>query len=295
VEGYQERIVQEHTIVREVDVAVLTQTISSLFQEACHRLPDDVIAALRSARAREESAASRDIIDKLLENADLAPREMIPLCQDCGLAVVFVELGQDVHLVGGDFRVAVNEGVRQGYRDGYLRKSVVRQPFTSRVNTGDNTPADIWVDVVPGDKVKVSVLPKGAGSENMSRLTVLTPAMGREGIIDYVTSVVDDAGGNPCPPLVVGVGIGGTTEKTMMMAKKSLLRPLGEPSPDPENAALERDLLERINQLGIGTLGYGGTVTALAVHVESFPCHIASLPVAVNLQCHSARRGTATI
>lgn len=281
--------------MREIDVSVLTHTVSALFQEACHRLPGDVVEALRNARDREESPSSRDILDKLLENAELAPREMIPLCQDTGLAVVFIELGQDVHLVGGDLRDAVDEGVRQGYRDGYLRKSVVRQPFTARVNTGDNTPADMWVDIVPGDSVKVSVLPKGGGSENMSRLTVLTPAMGRNGIIDYVASVVDEAGGNPCPPLVVGVGIGGTTEKTMMLAKRSLLRPVGEASKDPDNAALERDLLQRINDLGIGTLGYGGTVTALAVHVESFPCHIASLPVAVNLQCHSARRGTAVI
>lgn len=281
--------------MRELHVAELTNAIAGLFQEACHRLPHDVIEALRSARDREESDASRDILDRLLENAELAPREMIPLCQDTGLAVVFIELGQDVHLVGGDLRDAVEEGVRRGYAEGYLRKSVVCQPFTARVNTGDNTPADVWVDVVPGDSVKVSVLPKGGGSENMSRLTVLTPAMGREGIIDYVASVVDEAGGNPCPPLVVGVGIGGTTEKTMMMAKKALLRPVGQSSADEENAALERDLLTRINDLGVGTLGYGGTVTALAVHVESFPCHIASLPVAVNLQCHSARRGVAVI
>jgi len=281
--------------VREISVSLLTEAISDLFQDACHRLPADVVAALRDAREREESPESRDILEKLLENAELAPREMIPLCQDTGLAVVFIELGQDVHLVGGDLRDAVNEGVRRGYRDGYLRKSVVRQPFTARVNTGDNTPADMWVEIVPGENVKVSVLPKGGGSENMSRLTVLTPAMGRKGIIDYVASVVDEAGGNPCPPLVVGVGIGGTTEKTMMLAKKSLLRPVGEASPDPDNAALERDLLRRINDLGVGALGYGGTVTALAVHVESFPCHIASLPVAVNLQCHSARRGTAVI
>lgn len=281
--------------MREVDVSVVTHTISVLFQDVCHRLPDDVVDALKGARDREESPASRDGLEKLLENAEFGPREMIPVCQDTGLAVVFIELGQDVHLVGGNFIEAVNESVRQGYREGYLRKSVVRQPFTSRVNTGDNTPADVWVDIVPGETIKVSVLPKGGGSENMSRLTVLTPAMGREGIIDYVTSVVDQAGGNPCPPLVVGVGIGGTTEKTMMLAKKALLRPVGRKSEDAENAALERDLLQRINELGIGTLGYGGTVTALAVHVESFPCHIASLPVAVNLQCHSARRGTATI
>ncbi len=282
-------------MVRDVDVAELTRVVSVLFQEACHRLPEDVVKALSRAHEREESPTARDILDRLLENAELAPREQIPLCQDTGLAVVWVELGQDVHLVGGDLYEAVNEGVRRGYSEGYLRKSVVRRPFTARENTGDNTPADIWVDIAPGDRVKVSVLPKGGGSENMSRLTVLTPAMGRQGIIDYVTGVVDEAGGNPCPPLVVGVGIGGTTEKTMMLAKKSLLRPVGEPSSDAENAALERDLLESINRLGVGALGYGGTVTALAVHVESFPCHIASLPVAVNLQCHSARRGQAEI
>lgn len=281
--------------VREIDVGLITRAVSTLFQDACHKLPDDVIMALRRACAMEESPASRDILEKLLINADMAPREMIPLCQDTGLAVVFIEVGQDVHLVGGGLRDAVDEGVRQGYREGYLRKSVVRNPFTDRVNTGDNTPADMWVEIVPGNQVKLSVLPKGAGSENMSRLVVLTPAAGRSGIIDFVTSLVDEAGGNPCPPLVVGVGIGGTAEKTMMMAKKSLLRPVGEPSPNADNAALEQELLERINLLGVGALGYGGTVTALAVHVESYPCHIASLPVAVNLQCHSARRGTMTI
>lgn len=281
--------------VREVDVSAITKVVSSLFQEACHRLPPDALIALERARDEEESPVAGDILDKLLINADIAPREKIPLCQDTGLAVVWLEVGQDVHLVGGDVHEAVNEGVRAGYREGYLRKSVVARPFTARVNTGDNTPADVWMDIVPGDRVTVRVLPKGGGSENMSRLTVLTPAQGRQGIIDYVTGVVDEAGGNPCPPLVVGVGVGGTTEKTMMLAKKALLRPVGRPSTDEENAALERDLLASINALGVGALGYGGTVTALAVHVETFPCHIASLPVAVNLQCHSARRGEAVI
>ena len=282
-------------MLREVDVSILTDTVSRLFQEACHRLPADVVDALARARDVEESDMARDLLEKLLLNAEIAPAEDIPLCQDTGLAVVFIELGQDVHLVGGPLVDAVNEGVRRGYRDGYLRKSVVARPFTARENTGDNTPADVWVEIVPGDSVRISVIPKGGGSENMSRLTVLTPAMGRQGIIDYVSKVVDDAGGNPCPPLVVGVGIGGTTEKAMMLAKKALLRPVGQPSADGENAALESDLLNRINSLGVGTLGYGGTVTALAVHVESFPCHIASLPVAVNLQCHSARRGHAEV
>jgi len=282
-------------MVREVDVSEVTRVVSSLFQEACYRLPDDVVKALERARGQEEAPIARDIMDMLLENARVAPEEQIPLCQDTGLAVVWLELGQDVHMVGGDLYEAVNEGVRRAYIDGYLRKSVVRRPFTARENTGDNTPSDIWVEIVPGDKIEISVLPKGGGSENMSRLNVLTPAMGRQGIIDYVTKAVDEAGGNPCPPLIVGVGIGGTTEKTMMLAKKSLLRPIGVRSSDPDNAALELELLERINNLGVGTLGYGGTVTALDVHVESFPCHIASLPVAVNLQCHSARRGHAEI
>jgi len=282
-------------MVREIDVSEVTRVVSSLFQEACYRLPQDVVKALEGARGKEESPIARDILDKLLENAEVAPKEQIPLCQDTGLAVVWLELGQDVHMVGGDLYSAVNEGVRQGYAEGYLRKSVVRRPFTVRENTGDNTPADIWAEIVPGDRIKVSVLPKGGGSENMSRLNVLTPAMGRQGIIDYVTKAVDEAGGNPCPPLIVGVGIGGTAEKTMMLAKKSLLRPVGVRSSDPDNAALELELLESINNLGVGALGYGGTVTALDVHVDSFPCHIASLPVAVNLQCHSARSGHAEI
>jgi len=267
--------------IREIEISSITQVVSRLFQEACHRLPPDVLAALEKARDAEESPIARDILDSLLLNAEIAPRENIPLCQDTGLAVVWLEIGQDVHITGGDVHDAVDEGVRIGYREGYLRKSVVERPYTARVNTGDNTPADVWIDIVPGDRVRIQVLPKGAGSENMSRLTVLTPAQGREGVIDYVTKVVDEAGGNPCPPLIVGVGIGGTTEKTMMLAKKSLLRPVGQPSPDAENAALERDLLASINALGVGALGYGGTVTALAVHVETFPCHIASLPVAV--------------
>ncbi|MFW6102801.1 MAG: fumarate hydratase [Chloroflexota bacterium] len=281
--------------MREVDVTVVSRTVSGLFQHACHNLPPDVLAALEKARDAEESPIARDILERLLVNAEIAPRENIPLCQDTGLAVVWLDVGQDVHFTGGDILDAVNEGVREGYREGYLRKSVVSRPFTARMNTGDNTPADVWMQIVPGNRVRIQVLPKGGGSENMSRLTVLTPAQGRQGIIDYVTKVVDDAGGNPCPPLVVGVGIGGTTEKTMMLAKKSLLRKVGEPSQEEENAALERDLLAAINSLGVGALGYGGTVTALAVHVESFPCHIASLPVAVNLQCHSARRAEAEI
>ena len=211
------------------------------------------------------------------------------MCQDCGVAVVYLEVGQDVHITGGDLTEAVNEGVRQGYKKGYLRKSMVNQPFSARANTRDNTPPVIHADIVPGEKLKIVVMPKGGGSENMTRLFMLTPAQGRQGIIDAVVRAVDEAGSNPCPPVIVGVGIGGTAEKAMALAKKSLLRKVGETSPDPEVAELERELLQRINSLGIGPMGYGGRTTALAVHVEVFPAHIASLPLAVNLQCHGAR------
>ncbi|PJB48075.1 MAG: fumarate hydratase, partial [Chloroflexi bacterium CG_4_9_14_3_um_filter_45_9] len=208
---------------------------------------------------------------------------------------VWLELGQEVRITGGDLYAALNEGVRQGYGNGYLRKSVVRQCFSARVNTKDNTPADIWTEIVPGDKLKITVMPKGGGSENMSRLTVLSPAQSRQGIMDFVVNRVDESGSNPCPPVIVGVGIGGTTEKTMMLAKKALLRKVGEPNPDSEVAGLERDILERVNNLGIGAMGYGGTVTALGVHVETFPCHIASLPVAVCLMCWCGRHEEAIL
>jgi len=206
-----------------------------------------------------------------------------------------LELGQEVHIVGNDLYTAVNEGVRQGYVNGYLRKSIVRQPFSERMNTKDNTPAMIYTDIVPGDRLRITVMPKGGGSENMSRLTVLSPSQGRQGIIDFVVNRVDEAGSNPCPPVIVGVGIGGTAEKTMMLAKRALLRKVGEPNRDAEVAALEKEILRRVNNLGIGAMGYGGTITALAVHVETFPCHIASLPIAVNLQCWCARHEEATL
>ncbi len=275
--------------MREIKAGEVTETVSRLFQEACYQLPEDVLLALQKAREKEVSAAAQTVLDRLLENAAIAAEGQIPLCQDTGCAVVFLELGQEVHISGGDLYAAVNEGVRQGYDKGYLRKSIVSHPFSSRINTRDNTPAMIHTELVPGDSLKITVLPKGAGSENMSRLTVLVPAQGRQGIIDYVVSCVDEAGGNPCPPLIVGVGIGGTVDKTMLMAKRALLRGVGQPNPDAEIAELESEILARVNKLGIGAMGYGGTVTALAVHVEAFPCHIASLPVAVNLQCHSAR------
>ncbi len=275
--------------MRDIDCKQITEIVSELFQEACVRLPDDVLEAIKKARENEESPVARDVLDSLLQNSEIARDEEIPLCQDTGTAVVLIELGQEVHITGGDLYSAINEGVRQGYEKGYLRKSIVNKPFSERINTSDNTPAIVHTEIVPGDKLKIAVLPKGGGAENMTRLTMLTPAQGRDGIIDFAVNTVDEAGGNPCPPVIVGIGIGGTAEQTMILAKKSLLRKVGEPSPDAETSALEEEILERVNKLGIGPMGYGGRTTALAVHIEVFPTHIASLPVAVNLQCHSAR------
>ncbi|MFU8796020.1 MAG: fumarate hydratase [Dehalococcoidia bacterium] len=281
--------------MREIQAGAVTDTVARLFEHSCHHLPPDVIAALKQAGEKEKSPVCRDVLDRMLDNVDAAGREGIPLCQDTGAAVVMLELGQDARITGGDLYAAVNEGVRRGYDKGYLRKSIADRPCFARVNTRDNTPAMIHTDIVPGDRLRISVLPKGGGSENCSRLTVLTPAKGRQGVIDFVVNLVDEVGGNPCPPVILGVGIGGTTDKTMFIAKKALLRSVGEPSPDPEVAGLEREILERVNGLGIGAMGYGGTVTALAVHVETYPCHIASMPVAVNMQCWCARRGEAVL
>ena len=281
--------------MREIDSKWVTETISSLLQEGCYHLSDDVATALRQASEREESPAARNALSKLLENAEAAARDEIPLCQDTGMAVVFLELGQELHIIGGDLYEAVQEGVRRAYARGYLRKSVVDKPFSARMNTGDNTPAVIHTAIVPGEKLKITALSKGFGSENMSRLAMLTPAAGRQGVIDFVVKCVDEAGANPCPPIIVGVGIGGTAEKCMLLAKQSLLRKVGEPHADSEVAELESELLKRVNDLGIGAMGYGGRITALAVHVEVFPTHIASLPVAVNLQCHSVRHREASL
>lgn len=281
--------------MREIEVGHVTETVARLFEHSCHYLPADALAALQKARREEESPVCRDVYDRMLENAEIAGREKIPLCQDTGVAVVMLELGQEVHITGGDLYTAVNEGVRRGYAGGYLRKSMVSRPFSARTNTKDNTPAVIYTDVVPGDKLRINVLPKGGGSENMSRLTVLSPSQGRQGIIDFVVNRVEESGSNPCPPVIVGVGIGGTTDRTMMLAKKALLRRVGELNADPEIAELEQDILKRVNGLGIGAMGYGGTITALAVHAEVFPAHIASLPVAVNMQCWCARHEEATL
>jgi len=281
--------------MREIDVKEITKTVSQLFQEACYYLPEDVLNALKQARQTEESPIGCNVLDKIIENVDISAKEQIPICGDTGVAVAFLEIGQDIHIAGGDIYCAINEGVRQGYAEGYLRKSMVSQPFSARTNTGDNTPAVIHTTIVPGDKLKIIALPKGAGSENMARLAMLSPAMGRQGVIDFVVNAVDKAGSNPCPPHIVGVGIGGTVEKTIILAKRALLRRVGEPNPDAEVAELETEILKRVNRLGIGPAGYGGRATALAVHVEVFPSHIASLPVAVNIQCWCARQKVAIL
>jgi fumarate hydratase subunit alpha len=276
-------------VIREIKAADITKAVAGLFRQANYRLGDDVIATLKKASQAEESPAGRRALEAILENARIAATDNIPLCQDCGTAVVFLEIGQDVRVVKGDLYTAVNEGVYRAYTEGYLRKSMVERPFSGRRNTGDNTPAVIHADIVPGDKLKIGIIPKGGGAENMTRLGMLLPAAGKKGVLDFVIKTVEEAWSNPCPPIIIGVGIGGTAEKAMLMAKHALLRKVGEPSPDKENAALEREILNKVNKLGIGPMGYGGRVTALAVHVESFPAHIGALPVAVNIQCHSAR------
>jgi len=281
--------------MREIKAEEITDTISRLFQEANFYLPGDVVMAIEKAREAEESPVGQEVLDRILENKDISAADNVPLCQDTGSAVVFLELGQDVHVVNGDLYEAVNEGVRQGYDEGYLRKSIVNQPFSTRVNTKDNTPAMIHTDIVPGDQMKITVMPKGGGSENMTRLGMMPPSRGREGVVDFVVKAVEESGSNPCPPVIVGVGIGGTAETTVMLAKRALLRTLGEPNPDTEYAELEKEILERVNKLGVGPMGYGGRTTALAVNIEVFPCHIASMPVAVNLQCHSARHKEAVL
>jgi fumarate hydratase subunit alpha len=273
--------------MRQIQVAQVTQAVKQAAITANYEAGPDLLAALARGAAAEESPAGKEIFRQLLENARHAREEHIPMCQDCGLAVVFVELGQDVHLVGGNFEQAIHEGVRQGYGEGHLRKSLCH-PLT-RANTGDNTPAVIHTEVVPGDRLKLTVVPKGGGSENMSRLYMLKPAEGVAGIKERVIATVREAGPNPCPPIVVGVGIGGTFERAALLAKKALLRELGRPHAEPELAALEAELLTSINDLGIGPAGLGGRITALGVHILMQPCHIASLPVAVNIQCHAAR------
>ncbi len=280
--------------MREVHVDRMVKTVADLCIAANYELGEDVIESFKRFREKEESPTARAILDQLIENAAIAREGLFPMCQDTGFAVLFVEIGQEVRIVGGDLWAALNEGVRKGYGEGYLRKSIVADPLR-RVNTKDNTPPVVWTEVVPGDKVTITVAPKGGGSENMSEVRMLRPADGAEGVKNFVVERVSRSGGNPCPPVVVGVGIGGTFDKCAWLAKKALLRPLGQRHPDPFYADMELELLERINKLGIGPQGLGGRTTALDVHVEVYPCHIASLPAAVNMQCHAARHKTAVI
>jgi len=274
--------------MREIAASTITNAVAELCIRANYDLGEDVQNALRRALDMEESPVGRDILQQLIENAQIAHTESVPMCQDTGFAVVFVELGQDVHIVDGLLYDAINQGVSRGYAEGYLRKSIVSHPI-ERINTGDNTPAVIYTEIVPGDRLKIILAPKGGGSENMSGVKMLKPSEGIEGIRQFVLDLVKSAGSNPCPPIILGVGIGGTMDKAALLAKKALLRNIGEPSSKEIDASIEEDLLQLVNRTGIGPAGLGGRVTALAVHVESFPCHIASLPVAVNIQCHAAR------
>lgn len=274
--------------MREVNVSIITDNIKEMCIEANHFLTDDMKNVFENAVKNEESALGKQVLGQLEENLKIAGEDMIPICQDTGMAVVFINVGQDVHLTGGDITDAINEGVRRGYVEGYLRKSVVKDPIY-RENTKDNTPAVIHFNIVPGDKVDITVAPKGFGSENMSRVFMLKPADGIEGVKEAILTAVKDAGPNACPPMVVGVGIGGTFEKCAYLAKKALTRDLNEESPVEYVRDLEKEMLEKINKLGIGPGGLGGTQTALAINIETYPTHIAGLPVAVNICCHVNR------
>ena len=277
--------------MRELDVSIVRDAVARLCVEANTRLPEDVRAAIRDFQTREDWAIARGVLDQIVENYQIAHRENVPICQDTGMACVFLEVGQEVHFVGGGLYDAVHEGVRRGYTEGYLRKSVVRDPIR-RGNTGDNTPAMIYTDIVPGDKLTITVAPKGFGSENMSAVKMLKPSDGLEGVKQFVLDTVESAGSNPCPPMVVGVGIGGTFEKAAYLAKKALIRPLDVRNSDPYYAELEGELLEKINALGIGPQGFGGMTTALGLNIEVLPTHIAGLPCAVNIGCHATRHAT---
>ncbi len=275
--------------MRNIEAQLITEAVAKLCIDANYYLASDVYDALKTSAEEEASPLGREVLDKLIQNADIARNENVPICQDTGMAVIFAEIGQDVHIVGGDFNAAVNAGVAKGYVEGYLRKSLVAEPVFNRTNTKDNTPAITHVSLVPGDKIKLTMCPKGAGSENKSGLKMLVPADGVEGIKKTVLDFVKQAGSNPCPPMVVGVGIGGTMEMAAYLAKKALARPVTEQNGHPDYANLEQELLELIQKTGIGPQGLGGTTTALAVNVEWYPTHIACMPVAVNINCHATR------
>ena len=280
--------------VREISAKTIADTVARLSMEANFDLEEDVLKALKSGLGAEQSPVGKEIFSQLLENAGIARTERMPICQDTGLAVVFVDLGQDAHVAGSGLEEAINDGVRRGYTEGYLRKSVLGDPL-KRVNTKDNTPAVIHTRIVPGDRLKLWVVPKGGGSENMSKIAMLKPADGVEGVKKFVVESVRVASANPCPPIIVGVGIGGSFEQCAMNAKRALLREIGSRHPDEYYAALEDELFQKVNDTGIGPMGLGGRITALAVHIEAAPCHIASLPVAVNINCHAARHKTAVL
>ncbi len=274
--------------MREIPYETVVETVKQMCMEANYEMGPDMYAALRTALEREESPQGKAVLEQIIENAEIAKTERVPICQDTGVAVFFVEVGEDVKIVGGSLKDAIYEGVRKGYQEGYLRKSMVQDPLR-RVNTGDNTPPIIHFDLVPGDKLRLLFAAKGGGSENMSVARLFAPAAGKEGIKKFVLEVVEKAGGNPCPPIVIGVGIGGNFEMSAILAKKALFRPIGSRHPDPFYAQMEEEILEEVNKLGIGPMGMGGRVTAFDVHIEVMPCHIASLPVAVNIQCHANR------
>ena len=280
--------------MREISVAKITETVKKLCIEANEHLPEDVKCAIKQCRANEDGAIAQGILDNIIENYEIADSENVPICQDTGMACVFMEIGQDVHIIDGDLTEAINEGVRQGYTEGYLRKSVVADPIR-RGNTGDNTPAVITTEIVPGDKIKITLGPKGFGSENMSRIMMFKPSAGLEGIKDFIIETVKLAGPNPCPPMVVGVGIGGTFDRCALLAKKALMRPLDSVNPDPYYADLEKEMLEKINELGIGPQGLGGRTTAIGLNIETYPTHIAGMPCAVNINCHVTRHKTEVI
>lgn len=280
--------------MRKIEAMQITEVVERLCVEANEHLPEDVKDAIRACRACEDGAIARGVLDDIIENYEIADREQVPVCQDTGMACVFLEIGQDVHIVGGDLGAAVDEGVRRGYDRGYLRKSVVKDPVR-RGNTGDNTPAMLYTEIVPGEQMKITVGPKGFGSENMSAIRMFKPSVGLQGIKDFILETVEAAGPNPCPPMVVGVGIGGTFDKAALLAKKALMRPLDSSHEDPFYADLEREMLEKINELGIGPQGFGGRTTALGINIETMPTHIAGMPCAINISCHVTRHKTEVI
>lgn len=274
--------------MREIQAAVITDTIERLCIEANQVLPEDIRNSIQACRANEDGEIACGILDKIIENYQIAENEQVPICQDTGMACVFLEIGQDVHITGGDLTEAVDEGVRRGYTKGYLRKSVVKDPVR-RGNTGDNTPAMLYTEIVPGENIRITVGPKGFGSENMSAIRMFKPSAGIEGIKDFILETVETAGPNPCPPMVVGVGIGGTFDKAALLAKKALMRPVDSENEDPYYADLEKEMLEKINQLGIGPQGFGGKTTAIGLNIETMPTHIAGMPCAINISCHVTR------